>query len=100
MFYLTRDLYDLLRAILPIQHEESLIQDPNRSAIFYNDCLYAAHHLLTLGFQYESKMGLSDTTNSNGQGPGTGVITFIDMIPGFKRLGESVFTSQMVLKIY
>lgn len=57
---------------------QNLQKLPQLSAIHHNNCMYIAHHLLTLGhqFRYHLPSPLSD-----------GAATFVDMVPGYRRLG-------------
>lgn len=46
-------MLDLFRAIMPVYHQSSLEEIPGLSMLFFNDCMYISHHLLTLGFHYQ-----------------------------------------------
>lgn len=58
---------------------ENLQKLPQLAAIHYNNCMYIAHHLLTLGHQFRY---LTSTVLSDCGG------TFVDMVPDFKKLGN------------
>lgn len=47
--------------------------------------MYIAHHLLTLGHQFRGRLN-------------NGTVTFVDLVPGFRRLGESAASSVNVLQ--
>ncbi|KAJ3115873.1 Centromere/kinetochore protein zw10 [Physocladia obscura] len=85
LFYCTRDIFDLYRAVMPILHADNILNSPARAIIFYNDCEYFSHHLLTLGYQYKDKL----------PEPANKFATFLDMIPYFRNLGEKYFRSQL-----
>ncbi|ORY64675.1 hypothetical protein LY90DRAFT_668060 [Neocallimastix californiae] len=84
-FYNVRDLFVLFRAITPIYHQDSIEFIPSRAMLFYNDCVYIAHHLLTLGHHYQNKL----------RPPLDSTATFIDMVPAYRRLGQMYFKKQL-----
>jgi len=85
LYYSSRDMLDLFRAIMPVYHEHSIEEIPGLAMLFFNDCMYISHHLLTLGFQYQAKLPslLSKTA------------TFVDLIPLFRQLGDRYYQLQM-----
>jgi len=87
-FYGVRDCFDLFRALVPLKHAETFSQVPQLCAVFYNDCFYIAHHLLTLGHQFRSAL------------PGSirAAATFVDMVPAFQELGERHFLTMRRLQ--
>jgi len=52
LFYSARDMLDLFRAVVPVYHANEIESVPLLAMIFVNDCLYIAHHLMTLGYQF------------------------------------------------
>lgn len=52
-------------------------------ALHYNNCMYIAHHLMTLGHQFSKK--LPSHINS----------TFVDLVPKIRRLGTESFMQQL-----
>ncbi|XP_063799257.1 centromere/kinetochore protein zw10 homolog [Pseudophryne corroboree] len=86
LFYTVRNIFHLFYDVVPTYHKENLQKLPQLSAIHHNNCMYIAHHLLTLGhqFRYHLPSPLSD-----------GAATFVDMVPGFRRLGTETFLAQM-----
>jgi hypothetical protein len=74
-----RDLFDLYRAIMPLQYQvrlarrtqrlrdshsfvaqkETIKSVPSLGMAFHNDCFYLALHLLTLGMQYQDRYDTS-----------------------------------------
>ncbi|KAG8434451.1 hypothetical protein GDO86_012719 [Hymenochirus boettgeri] len=86
LFYTVRNIFHLFYDVVPTYHKENLQKLPQLSAIHHNNCMYIAHHLLTLGhqFRYHLPVPLSD-----------GAATFVDMVPGFRRLGTECFLAQM-----
>ncbi|TPX43680.1 hypothetical protein SeMB42_g04632 [Synchytrium endobioticum] len=85
LFFCARDLVDLYRAITP-QHLADVIESSiTRAMIFYCDCEYIVHHLITLGYQFATK--LPPPVKSYG--------TFVDLVPSFRKLGEYYFRNQL-----
>ena len=60
---------------------------PQLSALHHNNCMYIAHHLLTLGHQFRSK--LPEPLNQS-------VATFVDLVPTIRHMGEKCFLEQLV----
>ncbi|NXK37112.1 ZW10 protein, partial [Piprites chloris] len=86
LFYSVRRIFQLFYEVVPTYHKESLQKFPQLAAIHHNNCMYLAHHLLTLGHQFRYR-----TTNilSNG------AASFVDLVPAFRRLGMECFKAQM-----
>lgn len=59
---------------------ENLLKFPHLAAIQHNNCMYLAHHLLTLGHLFKAHLP---------QQHSEGVATFVDMVPGFRKLGKA-----------
>ncbi|XP_008071581.1 centromere/kinetochore protein zw10 homolog isoform X1 [Carlito syrichta] len=86
LFYSVRNIFHLFHDVVPTYHKENLQKLPQLAAIHHNNCMYIAHHLLTLGHQFRLSLApvlCSDTT------------TFVDLVPGFRRLGTECFLAQM-----
>lgn len=58
---------------------ENLLKFPHLAAIQHNNCMYLAHHLLTLGHHFKAHLP---------QQYSMGVATFVDLVPGFRKLGN------------
>ncbi|XP_066495731.1 centromere/kinetochore protein zw10 homolog [Tiliqua scincoides] len=82
LFYSVRNIFLLFYDVVPMYHKENLQKLPQLAAVHHNNCMYIAHHLLTLGHQFRGR--LSD-----------GTVTFVDLVPGFRRLGTECFLAQM-----
>lgn len=63
------------------------IKLPQLSALHHNNCMYIAHHLLTLGHQFRSK--LPEPLNQS-------VASFVDLVPTIRHMGEKCFLEQLV----
>ncbi|EHB05224.1 Centromere/kinetochore protein zw10-like protein [Heterocephalus glaber] len=86
LFYSVRNIFHLFHDVVPTYHKENLQKLPQLAAIHHNNCMYIAHHLLTLGHQFRLCLApiLCD-----------GTTTFVDLVPGFRRLGTECFLAQM-----
>uniref|UniRef100_A0A803VUK7 Zw10 kinetochore protein n=1 Tax=Ficedula albicollis TaxID=59894 RepID=A0A803VUK7_FICAL len=86
LFNCVRDIFQLFCEVVPTYHRENLQKLPQLAAIHHNNCMYIAHHLLTLGhqFRYSSAGVLSSVA-----------VTFVDLVPAFRRLGVECFLAQM-----
>lgn len=86
LFFTVRNIFQLFYDVVPTYHKENLLKFPHLAAIQHNNCMYLAHHLLTLGhhFRVHLPQPLSE-----------GVATFVDMVPGFRKLGAQCFLAQM-----
>ncbi|EHB00369.1 Ras GTPase-activating-like protein IQGAP2 [Heterocephalus glaber] len=86
LFYSVRNIFHLFHDVVPTYHKENLQKLPQLAAIHHNNCMYIAHPLLTLGHQFRLCLAsiLCD-----------GTTTFVDLLPGFRRLGTECFLAQM-----
>ncbi|KAI4877922.1 hypothetical protein NFI96_017415 [Prochilodus magdalenae] len=84
LFYTTRNIFHLFYDVVPTYHKDNLLKFPHLAAIQHNNCMFIAHHLLTLGHQFRPHLPLRD-----------GVAYFVDMVPGFRKLGAQCFVAQM-----
>ncbi|KAM9369899.1 centromere/kinetochore protein zw10 homolog [Phaethornis superciliosus] len=86
LFYSVRNIFQLFYDVVPTYHKENLQKLPQLAAIHHNNCMYIAHHLLTLGHQFRYRLTsiLCD-----------GAATFVDLVPAFRRLGMECFLAQM-----
>jgi centromere/kinetochore protein ZW10 len=81
-----RSMVDLFCAVLPTYHSSTITELPRVAAIQHNNCMYLAHHLITLGHQFHAH--LPSPLNSE-------VTTFIDQVPIVRQLGEDCFLAEM-----
>ncbi|XP_016088830.1 centromere/kinetochore protein zw10 homolog isoform X1 [Sinocyclocheilus grahami] len=84
LFYTVRNIFHLFYDVVPTYHKDNFLKLPHLAAIQHNNCMFIAHHLLTLGFQFKPYLPLKD-----------GVAYFVDLVPGFRRLGARCFVAQM-----
>ncbi|NWR45342.1 ZW10 protein, partial [Regulus satrapa] len=86
LFDCVRNIFQLFCEIVPTYHRENLQKLPQLAAIHHNNCMYIAHHLLTLGHQF--RYGSSSVLSNR-------AATFVDLVPAFRRLGMECFQAQM-----
>lgn len=86
LFTTARNMVDLFCAVLPSYHRQSISEIPRIAIVQHNNCMYLAHHLITLGHQFHSH--LPPPVNSE-------VATFVDYVPLVRQLGEQVFLDEM-----
>lgn len=84
LFYTTRNIFHLFYDVVPTYHKDNLLKFPHLAAIQHNNCMFLAHHLLTLGHQFRPHLPMKD-----------GVVYFVDLVPGFRKLGAQCFVAQM-----
>ncbi|XP_051895800.1 centromere/kinetochore protein zw10 homolog [Pristis pectinata] len=86
LFYTVRNMFHLFYDVVPTYHKETLQKLPQLAAIHHNNCMYIAHHLITLGHQFQCSLPspLCD-----------GAATFVDFVPSFRRLGTECFLAQL-----
>ncbi|GLH03875.1 Centromere/kinetochore protein zw10 [Gryllus bimaculatus] len=70
-----RQVVELYWAVSHTHHQQMLSTIPQQVALFHNNCMYIAHHLVTLGAEH--------------QGQGFGV-NFLDQVQGLRELGANV----------
>eukprot|EP00904_Undaria_pinnatifida_P005696 jgi/Undpi1/2256/HiC_scaffold_13.g05642.m1 len=84
LFRTARDMLDLFRAVIPVQHANALEGVPRIAAVFQNDCLYLAHHMVTMG--HEFRKGLPPPANQTA--------TMVDTVPLFRELAAQSLSEQ------
>ncbi|XP_053703305.1 centromere/kinetochore protein zw10 homolog [Synchiropus splendidus] len=86
LFFTVRNIFQLFHDVVPTYHKENLLKFPHLAAVQHNNCMYLAHHLLTLGHYFRSHLP---------QPLNEGVATFVDLVPGFRKLGAQCFLAQL-----
>lgn len=86
LFFTVRNIFQLFYDVVPTYHKENLLRFPHLAAVQHNNCMYLAHHLLTLGHHFRAHLP---------QPLSEGVATFVDMVPGFRKLGTQCFLAQL-----
>lgn len=62
--------------VIPVQHRHALYGVPRIAAVFQNDCLYLAHHMVTLGHEFRQQL----------PPPANEIATMVDTIPLLREL--------------
>ncbi|XP_071164301.1 centromere/kinetochore protein zw10 homolog isoform X2 [Mytilus edulis] len=83
LFFAVRNMFELFCSVIPTFHRDSLLKFPQLSAIFHNNCMFIAHHLMTLGHQFSKNL----PTNISS--------TFVDLVPKVRKLGAEHFLQQL-----
>ncbi|XP_071080296.1 centromere/kinetochore protein zw10 homolog [Haliotis cracherodii] len=83
MFYAVRNIFELYCGVFPTYHRQSLSTLPQLTALHHNNCMFIAHHLMTLGHQFSKKL------------PSTLNATFVDLIYKIKKIGTESFQEQL-----
>ena len=86
LFHLARSMVDLFCAVLSSHHSATIAELPRAAAVQHNNCMYLAHHLITLGHQFHSRLPPPLNTQTS---------TFIDQVPLVRGLGEECFLAEM-----
>uniref|UniRef100_A0A4W5LYZ9 Centromere/kinetochore protein zw10 homolog n=1 Tax=Hucho hucho TaxID=62062 RepID=A0A4W5LYZ9_9TELE len=86
LFFTVRNIFQLFYDVVPTYHKENLLKFPHLAAIQHNNCMYIAHNLLTLGHQFSPH--LPDPLCE-------GSATFVDLVPGFRKLGAHCFLAHL-----
>ncbi|XP_071865112.1 zeste-white 10 kinetochore protein [Bombus fervidus] len=86
LFYTCRNVFEMYAGLVPEHHRKFLETIPQQVAMFHNNCMYLAHHLLTLGHEYRDKLPES-LHNLN--------LTFADQVLVLRDVGSSCFLEHM-----
>ena len=85
-FNTARYMVDLFCAVMPSYHKPTVSKQPKLALVQHNNCMYVAHHLITLGHQFYSR--LPEPLNN-------GRSTLIDFVFKLRALADEFFTSEM-----
>lgn len=55
LFQTSRDILFLFKAVIPTLNEDDITNDARTCMLYHNDCLYIAHHMITIGHQYKQR---------------------------------------------
>ncbi|XP_034173768.2 zeste-white 10 kinetochore protein isoform X1 [Osmia lignaria lignaria] len=86
LFYTCRNIFEMYAGLVPEHHRKFLETIPQQVAVFHNNCMYLAHHLLTLGYEYRDKLPEA-LKKSN--------LTFADQILVLRDVGSTCFLEHM-----
>ena len=88
LYRTSREMLDLFRAIIPATHGGEVMSIPRTAAVLHNDCVFLAHHCLTLGLEYKDKFPLAPGTEDTRGQMLRQTCMFVDMVPSFRELAE------------
>lgn len=91
LYRTAREVLDLFRAIIPMTLEHEIAHVPRTAAILHNDCVYLAHHCLTLGLEYKEQFAATDERGHALRQ----TCMFVDMVPIFRELADQVLGDQL-----
>ena len=108
MYRTAREVLDLFRAIVPMQHGKEVAQVPRTAAILHNDCVFFAHHCLTLGLQYKNQFRdpVSETLDHKDEDGKTKALDqllrqhcmFLDMVPLFRDIADRSLSDMLAVQ--
>jgi len=88
LYRTSREMLDLFRAIIPATHGGEVASIPRTAAVLHNDCVFLAHHCLTLGLEYKDKFPLATETEDTRGHLLRQTCMFVDMVPPFRELAD------------
>jgi centromere/kinetochore protein ZW10 len=87
LYRTARELLDLFRAIIPVTHGHEIANVPRTAAVLHNDCVFFAHHCLSLGLEYKERFPPPEPDDSRGNLLRQ-TCMFVDMVPLFRDLAD------------
>jgi len=95
MYRTSREIFDMFRALIPTKFEREIATIPRTAAISHNDCVFFAHHCLSLGLKYKDQFEpFSEDEDIRGQ-----VLRqtcfFVDMVPIFRELADNAIGNML-----
>ena len=88
LYRTVREMLDLFRAIIPSTHGEEVANIPRTAAVLHNDCVFLAHHCLTLGLEYKDQFPLAAGADDTRGQLLRQTCMFVDMVPPFRELAD------------
>lgn len=86
LFYTCRNVFEMYAGLVPEHHKKFLETIPQQVALFHNNCMYLAHHLLTLAHEYRDRFSkIVQKLN----------LTFADQIMILRDVGSQYFLDHM-----
>ena len=88
LYRTAREILDMFRAIVPTTLETEVANVPRTAAVLHNDCVYLAHHCLTLGLEYKERFPpVAGPDDLRGVALRQ-TCMFVDMVPMFRELAD------------
>jgi len=88
LYHAARQVLDLYRAIVPVRYGKEAAEVPRTAAILYNDCIFLAHHCLSLGLLYRDKFAAATAKNDGDDTLLQRVCIFVDKVPVFRDMAD------------
>ncbi|XP_024889791.1 centromere/kinetochore protein zw10 homolog [Temnothorax curvispinosus] len=86
LFYTCRNVFEMYAGLVPEHHKKFLETIPQQVALFHNNCMYLAHHLLTLAHEYRDRFSkIVQRLN----------LTFADQVMILRDVGSQCFLDHM-----
>ena len=95
LYRTAREILTMFRAIIPASHGSEIAHVPRTAAVLHNDCVYLAHHCLTLGLEYKEKF--PEPQDARGKLLQQTCI-FVDMVPLFRELADQSLGDMLELQ--
>jgi len=84
LYKTAREMLSLFRAIISASHGHEVATVPRTAAVLHNDCIYFAHHCLTLGLEFKERYSEEDARGKLLHQ----TCIFVDMVPLFRELAD------------
>lgn len=84
LYKASREMLTLFRAIIPATHGTEIASIPRTAAVFHNDCVFLAHHCLTLGIEFKEQYSEEDARGKLLKQ----CCIFVDNVPIFRELAD------------
>ncbi|XP_012276555.1 centromere/kinetochore protein zw10 homolog [Orussus abietinus] len=87
LFYTSRNVFEMYAILVPQYHKKFLDTIPQQVALFHNNCMFLAHHLLTLAHEYRDKLPKILLKHN---------ITYADQTTLLRKIGSQCFLEHML----
>ncbi|XP_015119152.1 centromere/kinetochore protein zw10 homolog [Diachasma alloeum] len=86
LYYTSRNIFEMYAGAVPEYHKKFLETIPQQVALFHNNCMYFAHHLMTLGHEYHDKIPTHLEKHN---------VTYVDLTLKLRAVGAEYFMNHM-----
>uniref|UniRef100_A0A0C9R4G9 Zw10_0 protein n=1 Tax=Fopius arisanus TaxID=64838 RepID=A0A0C9R4G9_9HYME len=86
LYYMSRNIFEMYAGAVPEYHKKFLETVPQQVALFHNNCMYFAHHLMTLGYEYQQKIPTHLEKHN---------VTYVDLTLKLRVVGAEYFMNHM-----
>jgi hypothetical protein len=84
LYRTVRDVLEMYYHLMPVCHEQCLSSDPEKAALFHNDCMYIAYKLLCIGPQFIGRLHVSGAGSPKLSDDD---VSFLDLVPFIQNAG-------------